>query len=174
MFLVVNLCSTLANMKAWFALMFWSTFGHQTSSSACHFSTCKCHCHLWQAWCEVSFFPYLAMPVRCVTENTNLWKHQRAKLQIQSTSHYRFFWRVLCYTANILVVIITSWWVVSFITIQYYYKSIFFVNTTNSYFHYNENKCIELHIHFSACFQLYSVQVCSVVSSQILHPYGYG
>ena len=82
-FLAVNLCSTLANMKAWFALMFWSTFGHQMSSSACHFSTCKCHCHLWQAWCEVSFFPYLAMPVHCVTENTNLWKHQRPKLQIQ-------------------------------------------------------------------------------------------
>ena len=33
---------------------------------------------------KLAFFPYLAMPVRCVTENTNLWKHQRAKLQIQS------------------------------------------------------------------------------------------
>ena len=127
MFLAVNLCSTLANMKAWFALMFWSTFGHQTSSSACHFSTCKCHCHLWQARCEVSFFPYLAMPVRCVTENTNLWKHQRAKLQIQSRITLQILLESFMLNCKYIGCLMSC------LSIQYYYKSIYFFCKHNKF-----------------------------------------
>ena len=122
-------------MKAWFALMFWSTFGHQTSSSACHFSTCKCHCHLWQARCEVSFFFLISLCQYAVWQKTQTYGSTRElNCKFKVGSRYRFFWRVLCYTANILVVIITSWWVVS----PYNTTTnpfIFFVNTTNSYFH---------------------------------------